>query len=68
ILEWEYSKIPEVLGSGRGFVADTEDELDAALGAAKADAKQFCVIDARLDPMDRSPALERLAERLSKKI
>ena len=68
ILAWEYSKIPEVLGSGRGFVADTEDELDAALRAAKADAKQFCMIDVRLDPMDRSPALERLAERLSKKI
>jgi TPP-dependent 2-oxoacid decarboxylase len=68
ILAWEYSKIPEVLGSGRGFVADTEDELDEALRAAKADAKQFCVVDVRLDPMDRSPALERLAERLSKKI
>ena len=68
ILVWEYSKIPEVLGAGRGFVADTEDELDAALRAAKAEAKQFCIIDARLDPMDRSPALERLAERLSKKI
>jgi TPP-dependent 2-oxoacid decarboxylase len=68
ILAWEYSKIPEVLGSGRGFVADTEDELDEALRAAKADTKQFCVVDVRLDPMDRSPALERLAERLSKKI
>jgi TPP-dependent 2-oxoacid decarboxylase len=68
ILPWEYSKIPEVLGGGRGFVARTEDELDSALLAARADSAQFSIIDARLDPLDRSPALERLAERLSKKI
>ena len=68
ILPWEYSKIPEMLGGGRGFVAKTEDELDSALLAAKTDSTQFNIIDARLDPLDRSPALERLAERLSKKI
>jgi indolepyruvate decarboxylase len=68
ILPWEYSRIPQVLGSGRGFVARTEDELDEALRAARADTRQPCVVDVRLDPMDRSPALERLAEKLSKKI
>ena len=68
ILPWEYSKIPEVIGGGKGFVARTEDELDSALLAAKADSAHINIIDARLDPMDRSPALERLAERLSKRI
>ncbi len=68
ILPWEYSRIPEVLGGGRGYLAKTEDELDRALLAAKADSAGVSIIDARLDPMDRSPALERLAERLSKKI
>ncbi len=68
ILSWEYSRIPEVLGGGRGYIARTEDELDRALLAAKADTASVSIIDARLDPMDRSPALERLAERLSKKI
>lgn len=68
ILPWEYAKIPEVLGGGRGFVARTEDELDSALLTAKADSGHINIIDAHLDPLDRSPALERLAERLSKKI
>ena len=68
ILPWEYSRIPEVLGSGHGFVARTEDQLDEALRAAEADTTRLSVVDVRLDPMDRSPALERLAERLSKKI
>ena len=57
-----------MIGGGKGFVARTEDELDSALLAAKADSAHIHIIDARLDPMDRSPALERLAERLSKKI
>ena len=68
ILPWEYSRIPEVLGAGHGFKARTEDQLDKALRSAEADTTRFCVIDACLDPMDRSPALERLAEKLSKKI
>jgi len=68
ILPWEYSRIPQVTGGGSGFIARTEDELDQALLAAKADTAQASIIDVRLDPMDRSPALERLAERLSKKI
>jgi indolepyruvate decarboxylase len=68
ILPWEYSKIPEMIGGGKGFIARTEDELDSALLAAKADSAHINIIDARLDPMDRSPALERLAERLSKRI
>ncbi len=68
ILSWQYSKIPEVLGGGRGFVAKTEEEFDHALLAAKADSAHISIIDAHLDPLDRSPALERLAERLSKKI
>jgi TPP-dependent 2-oxoacid decarboxylase len=68
ILPWEYAKIPEVIGGGKGFVARTEEELDSALLAARADSAHINIIDAHLDPMDRSPALERLAERLSKKI
>jgi TPP-dependent 2-oxoacid decarboxylase len=68
ILPWEYSRIPEVLGAGHGFKVRTEDQLDEALRSAEADTTRFCVIDACLDPMDRSPALERLAEKLSKKI
>jgi TPP-dependent 2-oxoacid decarboxylase len=68
ILPWEYSRIPEVLGAGRGFVATSEAELDEALRAAKVDTTRLCLIDVRLDRLDRSPALERLAERLSKNV
>lgn len=65
---WNYSRIPEVLGAGRGFIINTEAELDEALQAAERHSESFCLLEVRLDPLDRSPALQRLAERLARNI
>ena len=65
VLLWHYSKLPEVLGAGRGFVVETEAQLEAALHEAKKCDQTFCLLDVQLDPQDRSPALQRLAERLA---
>lgn len=65
---WQYHRLPEVLGGGRGFLVRTERELDAALDAAARHTEGFCLLEVLLDPMDRSPALQRLAERLAKNI
>lgn len=68
VLPWKYERIPELLGSGRSFVIHTEKELEQAMKTAVAHTESFCLLDVRLDPMDRSPALKRLAERLAKNI
>lgn len=68
LLPWNYSRLPELLGAGLGFVVDTEEQLDQALFAAERHKESFCLLDVRLDPLDRSPALERLTERLAKKL
>jgi TPP-dependent 2-oxoacid decarboxylase len=65
---WHYSKLPEVLGAGRGFVVETEQELDDALTQAQTWKKSFCLLDVRLPQLDRSPALDRLAARLAARI
>jgi indolepyruvate decarboxylase len=65
---WRYHRVPEVLGAGRGFAVETEEEFDAALDAARAHTKEFCLIDVKLPPLDRSPALERLAKRLAERL
>jgi len=65
---WQFHKIPEVLGTGLGLEVRTEGELDAALEASMANTGSFSLINVHLDKMDRSPALERLADRLSKKV
>lgn len=64
--EWAFHRIPEVLGSGVGFEVKTVGELDQALNAAVANTESFSILNVHLDPYDRSPALERLASRLSK--
>ncbi len=65
IHDWAFHKIPEVLGVGLGLEVRTEEELDTALEAALANTASFSLLNVHLDPWDRSPALERLARRLS---
>ncbi|MDZ4815917.1 MAG: thiamine pyrophosphate-binding protein [Verrucomicrobiota bacterium] len=65
--EWHYSKIPDVIGSGKGFIAKTHSEFESALSAALK-LKEWSIIDAQISPLDRSPALERLASRLAEKL
>ena len=66
ILDWKYHKLPELLGSGLGLEVRTEGELDQALDRAVANTESYTLLNVHLDPMDRSPALERLAAKLSK--
>lgn len=68
ILNWQYHKLPELLGAGLGIEVKTEDELDAALERALANTSSFTLLNVHLDPFDRSPALERLGQKLSKMV
>jgi indolepyruvate decarboxylase len=65
---WRYSRLPEILGAGHGWVVETQEELDTALNEAQRRTDGFCLIEARLAPLDRSPALDRLAARLAKRL
>ncbi len=68
IQEWQFHKIPEVLGRGLGLEVRTEGELDAALVRAIGHTQSFSLLNVHLDPFDRSPALARLAKRLSEMV
>jgi indolepyruvate decarboxylase len=65
---WHYHRLPEFLGTGRAFLVESEQQLDSALDETKRHTSSYCLLDVRLDPFDKSAALGRLAERLSKKI
>ena len=65
---WQYRSIPEIVGGGRGFVINTEDELDKALEAANQYLDGFSILDVRLDPNDGSAALQRLTDVLGKRV
>ena len=68
ILNWRYSDVVRVLGAGRGYAVDTEDELEEALLAARADRSTFQIIEVRLAPDDRSEALQRLTAALAQRV
>ncbi len=65
---WDYSKLPEIWRGGRGYEVRTEGEFDAALRSAWADASQLSLIQVHLPMYDHSIALNRLAEKLSKRV
>jgi TPP-dependent 2-oxoacid decarboxylase len=69
ILSWNYSLIPKILGKGRGFIIETEDQLDDALNSIEEIfSQELCILDVRLGKDDISYALQRLTNILSKKI
>jgi indolepyruvate decarboxylase len=68
IHDWAYHKVPEVLGTGLGLEVWTEEDLDRALDTALANTQSFSLLNVHLDPLDKSPALERLTKRLSARI
>ena len=68
VLLWRFSRIPEILGAGKGFDVHTEDELDAALHAARAYVDGFSILDVHLDPKDCSAALQRMTASLGKRV
>jgi indolepyruvate decarboxylase len=68
IPNWNYHKLPELLGGGRGFEIRTEGEFDQSLKAAFQNKDSFSLLNIHLDPFDISPALDRLTRRLAKKI
>ena len=65
---WNYSCIPALFSTGRGFHVRTEGEFDEAIKAALDETEHFTVIEAELEKLDTSPALARLAERMSGEI
>ncbi|MGB8167138.1 MAG: thiamine pyrophosphate-binding protein [Chthoniobacteraceae bacterium] len=68
VLNWNYHRLPELLGVGRGFLVETEQQLDDALDAAAKHTASYCLLDVHLDPLDASAALRRLAERLAERL
>jgi indolepyruvate decarboxylase len=65
---WNYHRIPEVIGGGRGFLVETEGQLEEALSWAERETKTFTLLDVHLSSMDHSPALHRLGRNLAKRL
>jgi TPP-dependent 2-oxoacid decarboxylase len=67
LLPWRYDRLPELLGSGTGYVVQTEEQLASALTSARASTGAFSILDVRLERDDLSPALRRLTAAAAKR-
>jgi len=67
IRDWNYDRITEMLGGGKGFRVTTEGELEDAVKQALA-SDTLCVINVVVDQKDISNALRRLTETYAKRI
>ncbi len=65
---WKFSRIPEIIGAGKGFEVQTEIDLEKALSAAHENTGGFSILDVHLEAGDYSPASRRLTASLGKKV
>ncbi len=65
---WNYSRIPEILGKGKGFDINTEDQLEEVLRNVHKYAESFCILDVHIDPEDSSLALQRITSAMGKRV
>jgi indolepyruvate decarboxylase len=65
---WQYHRLPEVLGGGKGYLIRTEAEFDQALRAAWKDRTGPSILQVVIDPTDASRALSNMAARMSKTV
>ena len=68
VAAWQFARLPDLFGAGKGFTVRTEEELDQALQAARAYTESFCILDVQLGQYDFSPALQRMTSALGKKV
>lgn len=68
IPDWKYHNITDLIGGGWGFEVSTEGDLEKAIKAALANKDSLSVINVHLKPTDVSPALLRLADKMSKQL
>lgn len=64
---WNFHKVCEVIGGGRGYLVTTEKELDMATNDALKN-NVASIIDVRVAKMDATPALKRMMQNLATKI
>jgi TPP-dependent 2-oxoacid decarboxylase len=64
---WNYSNIPQVIGGGRGFHIETEDQFNSSISEAINSRNTFSILDVYLERNDRSHALDRLTKSIAKR-
>ena len=65
---WKYHQLPSIMGGGNGYEVRTEDEFADAFEKALKDTKNLSLIQIHIGLKDGSKTLQRLADKLGKRV
>jgi indolepyruvate decarboxylase len=68
VAPWQFARLPDLFGAGKGFTVRTEAELAEALQAARLYTEGFCILDVQLGQYDFSPVLQRMTGAMGKNV
>jgi indolepyruvate decarboxylase len=68
VAPWQFARLPDLFGAGKGFTVRTEEELDQALQATRLYTEGFCILDVQLGQYDFSPVLQRMSGAMGKNV
>lgn len=68
IQNWQYSKLVDIFGGGKGYRVTTEEECNQALRESLSQRGQYVIIEVELDKLDFSPAMQRFCALVKKRI
>lgn len=68
ILNWRYEALPELLGAGKAFRVETEQELENALAFSETHTESYVLLNVILEKFDFTDVLHRIATGLAKNI
>ncbi len=67
VQEWQFQNLPIVVGGGKGYVVETEEQLESSL-AEIMPSKELSIVNVRIPKGDYSTALMRFASKLKKQL
>ncbi len=68
VAPWQFARLPDLFGAGKGFEVRTEEDFEKALQAARDYTEGYCILDVHLDQYDFSRVLQRMTSALGKKV
>lgn len=67
VQDWNYHKIPDIVKGGKGYLVQTEEDLEISIAEALKN-KVASIIEIQLSKKDATPALKRMIKNLANKI
>ena len=67
VQHWNYHKLPDIIGVGKGYLVETECDLQKAIDESL-ECEEFSIINVMVAQKDATPALQRMTSNLVSRV